>query len=225
MAISNTIGQLIGPTRESSSYSTEVKAQSELKHLNNKFSEFDQYSMQFDMNSGGQGTTYYFNQIVFPRDESIAIDYLVFLSQNEDLTNSGSNYIQIQDVYVTPSGSTISYVSTSFGTTITADGYNYVVIVPKSNSLDKDIREEGLATFANSLTNGVKKINTQGILPGSRWKKIGVQADPGFVYFVNGEPIMVGRSGFSETPDNYPISAVGFLNEKFICDYFIEIES
>ena len=223
MVISETIGQLIGSSPNHPDYSTDIPGSGPLIHVNNSFSGYKQYAMRFNgMTAGSQGSTYYFDKIMFPRAEAVAIDYLVFLSKEEDLTNSNSNYIQIQDIYTTPSGSQLAYVQTSFGTTITADGYNWIVVVLKSTSLNQDLRGDGEAAFTESLTHGVKRITTQGILPGSKWKKIGIQADPGFVYFVNGEPIMVGRSGFSETPDDYTVSAIGFLNENFVCDYYID---
>lgn len=224
MVISETIGQLIGSSPNHPDYSIDIRGSGTLIHVNNSFSGYKQYAMHFNnMTAGSQGSTYYFDKIMFPRAEAVAIDYLVFLSKEEDLTNPNSNYIQIQDIYTTPSGSQLAYVQTSFGTTITADGYNWIVVVLKSTSLNQDLRGgDGEAAFTKSLTNGVKRITTQGILPGSKWKKIGIQAEPGFVYFVNGEPIMVGRSGFSETPDDYTVSAIGFLNENFVCDYYID---
>jgi hypothetical protein len=224
MLISETIGQLIGSSPNHPEYSTPIKGTTGiLEHIENSFSGYRQYAMNFsDMTAGSQGSTYYFDKIMFPRAEAVAIDYLVFLSKSKDLTDSSSNYIQIQDIYTTPSGTQLAYVQTSFGTTITADGYQWVVVVLKSSSLNQELRGDGEAAFTSSLTQGIKKITTQGILPGSKWKKIGIQADPGFVYFVNGEPIMVGRSGFSETPDDYTVSAIGFLNENFVCDYYID---
>lgn len=229
MAISQTIGQLIGPTLQDTDYAIPFTTTNELADLDrDTFSGYRQYSINVpNLSPGSRGMTYYFDQISFPRDESIAIDYLVFLSQKESLSNTESNYIQIQDVYAAPgvaynaqNEKITSYVKTSFGTTITAGGYQYIVIVVKCNSMGKEIPERLQLQY--DLQNNIKKINIDNLLIGSKWKKIGIQADPGFVYFINGEPIMVGRSGFSETPDDYSISAVGFLNRNFVCDYYID---
>ena len=234
MAISQTIGQLIGPSLIDSDYREPLTGASSFDKDEPIFNGYKQYSMNFgeNLNPGSAGNTFYFKDIQFPRHDSLSIDYLVFLSQKQDITDPESHYLQVQDIYVTPSGSEVSYFTSSFGFTITTSGYKYIIIVVKSDLSGTSIPDkpdpdyEGSTrttydVFENSFQSNGYKIK-QDKLPGAKWKKIGIQADPGFVFFINGEPIMVGRSGFAETPDDYMISAVGFLNNQFICDYYID---
>lgn len=49
--------------------------------------------------------------------------------------------------------------------------------------------------------------------------QFGLQADPGFIFLINGEPMRVGRTGFFESPEGYEISNVGVTEPNFIIDY------
>lgn len=81
----------------------------------------------------------------------------------------------------------------------------------------KEIAEQDVNMGQGDLV--VKKITTS-ILTGN-FKRIGIQASSDFLFFINGEPLKVGRSGFFETPDNFVITSIGFSSPNFICDYII----
>lgn len=49
--------------------------------------------------------------------------------------------------------------------------------------------------------------------------QFGLQADPGFIFLINGESMRVGRTGFFESPEGYEISNVGVTEPNFIIDY------
>lgn len=61
------------------------------------------------------------------------------------------------------------------------------------------------------------------ILSGEKIVQLGIQADPGFIFFINGEPIKVGRRGFFEAPDGYEITDIAVTEPNFIMDYKYEV--
>ena len=62
------------------------------------------------------------------------------------------------------------------------------------------------------------------IFTGEKIIQLGLQADPGFIFILNGEPMKVGRRGFFETPDGYEITDVAVSNENFVIDYKYKVE-
>lgn len=61
------------------------------------------------------------------------------------------------------------------------------------------------------------------ILSGEKVIQLGVQADPGFIFLINGEPIRVGRAGFFESPEGYEITDISVTDTNFIMDYKYEV--
>lgn len=62
------------------------------------------------------------------------------------------------------------------------------------------------------------------ILSNEKVIQLGVQADPGFIFLINGEPIRVGRTGFFEAPEGYEITDISVTGVNFIMDYKYEVE-
>ena len=53
--------------------------------------------------------------------------------------------------------------------------------------------------------------------------QLGIQADPGFIFLINGEPIKIGRRGFFEAPEGYEITDIAVTEPNFIMDYKYEV--
>ena len=83
----------------------------------------------------------------------------------------------------------------------------------------------------DSLTTDNKKFKLEfksalklgNILSGEKVVQLGIQADPGFIFLINGEPIKVGRRGFFEAPDGYEITDIAVTERNFIMDYKYEV--
>ena len=83
----------------------------------------------------------------------------------------------------------------------------------------------------DSLTTDNKKFKLEfksafelgNILSGEKIIQLGIQADPGFIFLINGEPIKVGRRGFFEAPDGYEITDIAVTERNFIMDYKYEV--
>lgn len=61
------------------------------------------------------------------------------------------------------------------------------------------------------------------ILSGEKVVQLGIQADPGFIFLINGEPIKIGRRGFFEAPEGYEITDIAVTERNFIMDYKYEV--
>ena len=87
------------------------------------------------------------------------------------------------------------------------------------------------ANIEDNLTTDNKKFKLElnsalelgNILSGEKIIQLGIQADPGFIFLINGEPIKVGRRGFFETPDGYEITDIAVTERNFIMDYKYEV--
>lgn len=87
------------------------------------------------------------------------------------------------------------------------------------------------ANIEDSLTTDNKKFKLEfnsalelgNILSGEKIVQLGIQADPGFIFLINGEPIKVGRRGFFEAPDGYEITDIAVTERNFIMDYKYEV--
>ena len=85
--------------------------------------------------------------------------------------------------------------------------------------------------IADNLTTDNKKFKLEfssafklgNILSGEKIVQLGIQADPGFIFLINGEPIKVGRRGFFEAPDGYEITDIAVTEPNFIMDYKYEV--
>ena len=85
--------------------------------------------------------------------------------------------------------------------------------------------------IADNLTTDNKKFQLEfdsalklgNILSGEKVVQLGIQADPGFIFLINGEPIKVGRRGFFEAPDGYEITDIAVTEPNFIMDYKYEV--
>ena len=85
--------------------------------------------------------------------------------------------------------------------------------------------------IADNLTTDNKKFKLKfnsalklgNILSGEKVVQLGIQADPGFIFLINGEPIKVGRRGFFEAPDGYEITDIAVTEPNFIMDYKYEV--
>ena len=83
----------------------------------------------------------------------------------------------------------------------------------------------------NSLTTDNKKFKLEfnsafklgNILSGEKVVQLGIQADPGFIFLINGEPIKIGRRGFFEAPEGYEITDIAVTEPNFIMDYKYEV--
>ena len=83
----------------------------------------------------------------------------------------------------------------------------------------------------DSLTTDNKKFKLEfksalklgNILSGEKVVQLGIQADPGFIFLINGEPIKVGRRGFFEAPEGYEITDIAVTEPNFIMDYKYEV--
>ena len=92
--------------------------------------------------------------------------------------------------------------------------YNRLVfenIIENVTSEDRD--------FTLNLTSILQLRN---ILSGEKVIQLGVQADPGFIFLLNGEPIKIGRRGFFESPEGYEITDIAVTEPNFIMDYKYE---
>ena len=74
--------------------------------------------------------------------------------------------------------------------------------------------------FKLTLTSAMELRN---ILSGENVIQLGIQADPGFVFLINGETMKIGRRGFFESPDNYSITDIAVTEPNFIMDYKYEV--
>lgn len=87
------------------------------------------------------------------------------------------------------------------------------------------------ANIEDNLTTDNKKFKLEfesvlklgNILSGEKIVQLGIQADPGFIFLINGEPIKVGRRGFFEAPDGYEITDIAVTEPNFIMDYKYEV--
>ena len=61
------------------------------------------------------------------------------------------------------------------------------------------------------------------ILSGEKIGQLGIRADPGFIFLINGEPIKIGRRGFFEAPEGYEITDIAVTERNFIMDYKYEV--
>ena len=85
--------------------------------------------------------------------------------------------------------------------------------------------------IADNLTDDNKKFQLEfksalklgNILSGEKVVQLGIQADPGFIFLINGEPIKVGRRGFFEAPEGYEITDIAVTEPNFIMDYKYEV--
>ena len=85
--------------------------------------------------------------------------------------------------------------------------------------------------IADNLTTDNKKFKLEfksalklgNILSGEKVVQLGIQADPGFIFLINGEPIKVGRRGFFEAPEGYEITDIAVTEPNFIMDYKYEV--
>ena len=85
--------------------------------------------------------------------------------------------------------------------------------------------------IADNLTTDNKKFKLKfnsafklgNILSGEKIVQLGIQADPGFIFLINGEPIKIGRRGFFEAPEGYEITDIAVTEPNFIMDYKYEV--
>ena len=85
--------------------------------------------------------------------------------------------------------------------------------------------------IADNLTTDNKKFKLEfssafklgNILSGEKIVQLGIQADPGFIFLINGEPIKIGRRGFFEAPEGYEITDIAVRESNFIMDYKYEV--
>lgn len=73
--------------------------------------------------------------------------------------------------------------------------------------------------FILSLTSAMQ---LRSITSGEKIIQLGIQADPGFIFLMNGEPIKVGKRGFFESPEGYEITDIAVTEPNFIMDYKYE---
>ena len=98
---------------------------------------------------------------------------------------------------------------------------------PRKSSYSRLVFEN----IADNLTTDNKKFKLEfklalklgNILSGEKVVQLGIQADPGFIFLINGEPIKVGRRGFFEAPEGYEITDIAVTERNFIMDYKYEV--
>jgi hypothetical protein len=61
------------------------------------------------------------------------------------------------------------------------------------------------------------------ILSNEKVVQLGIQADPGFIFLLNGETMKIGRRGFFESPEGYEITDIAVTEPNFIMDYKYEV--
>lgn len=84
--------------------------------------------------------------------------------------------------------------------------------------------EDNLATENKKFQLNFSSVLKLGnILSGEKVVQLGIQADPGFIFLINGEPIKIGRRGFFEAPNGYEITDIAVTEPNFIMDYKYEV--
>ena len=92
--------------------------------------------------------------------------------------------------------------------------YNQLVfenVIDNVGSSDKD--------FIIDLTSVMQ---LKSIVSGEKVIQLGSQADPGFIFLLNGEPMKIGRRGFFESPEGYEVTDIAVTEPNFIMDYKYE---
>jgi hypothetical protein len=59
----------------------------------------------------------------------------------------------------------------------------------------------------------------ESLLSGYSIVQLGIQADPGFIFFINGEAMKMGRRGIFEAPVGYEIGQIAVSKGNYIIDY------
>ena len=183
-------------------------------------------------------------KITIPSDSEEVID-VHFTNADENFSNSFNYYIEGKitknkshprkiRVYLTNQESTVKYdiAVLNIGVDRINDGIERKELFkigfrPGKSSYSMLVFEN----IADNLTTDNKKFQLEfdsalklgNILSGEKVVQLGIQADPGFIFLINGEPIKVGRRGFFEAPDGYEITDIAVTEPNFIMDYKYEV--
>ena len=183
-------------------------------------------------------------KITIPSDSEEVID-VHFSNADENFSNSFNYYIEGKitknkshprkiRVYLTNQESTVKYdiAVLNIGVDRINDGIERKELFkigfrPGKSSYSMLVFEN----IADNLTTDNKKFQLEfdsalklgNILSGEKVVQLGIQADPGFIFLINGEPIKVGRRGFFEAPDGYEITDIAVTEPNFIMDYKYEV--
>ena len=181
---------------------------------------------------------------IFPSDEPSSIIEVRYKDTDKKFSNNLNYFIegtftkskqhpQKINVYLTNQESTAKYNIATFNidtdisdnTEIKTEPFK-IAFRPGKSKYDKLVFEN----IIDSVNTNDKKFNLyltsamqlRSITSGEKITQLGIQADPGFIFLMNGEPIKVGKRGFFESPEGYEITDIAVTEPNFIMDYKYE---
>ena len=181
---------------------------------------------------------------IFPSDEPSSIIEVRYKDTDKKFSNNLNYFIegtftkskqhpQKINVYLTNQESTAKYNIATFNidtdisdnTEIKTEPFK-IAFRPGKSKYDKLVFEN----IIDSVNTNDKKFNLyltsamqlRSITSGEKIIQLGIQADPGFIFLMNGEPIKVGKRGFFESPEGYEITDIAVTEPNFIMDYKYE---
>ena len=182
---------------------------------------------------------------IFPSDEPSSIIEVRYKDTDKKFSNNLNYFIegtftkskqhpQKINVYLTNQESTAKYNIATFNidtdlsddTEIKTEPFK-IAFRPGKSQYDKLVFEN----IVDSVSTNDKKfilhltstMQLRSITSGEKIIQLGIQADPGFIFLMNGEPIKVGKRGFFESPEGYEITDIAVTEPNFIMDYKYEI--
>ena len=182
---------------------------------------------------------------IFPSDEPSSIIEVRYKDTDKKFSNNLNYFIegtftkskqhpQKINVYLTNQESTAKYNIATFNidtdlsddTEIKTEPFK-IAFRPGKSQYDKLVFENIIDSVSTNdkkfILHLTSTMQLRSITSGEKIIQLGIQADPGFIFLMNGEPIKVGKRGFFESPEGYEITDIAVTEPNFIMDYKYEI--
>lgn len=181
---------------------------------------------------------------IFPSDEPSSIIEVRYKDTDKKFSNNLNYFIegtftkskqhpQKINVYLTNQESTAKYNIATFNidtdlsddTEIKTEPFK-IAFRPGKSQYDKLVFENIIDSVSTNdkkfILHLTSTMQLRSITSGEKIIQLGIQADPGFIFLMNGEPIKVGKRGFFESPEGYEITDIAVTEPNFIMDYKYE---
>lgn len=124
------------------------------------------------------------------------------------LNNKDNEYLQVQELYIPSSSENNAYFNVEIAFRPIRGEWDKIVFEPTDETTTPIFEENSLELDL------VKNLIEEDSVIKENIIQLGIQAEPGFLFIMNGEPIRVGRTGIYELMDSYTITNLGLIPKR-----------